>query len=291
MRDYQSQSLDGMPMKKIDSGPFNELVGKDIFELIIDLAPTKVRTRVAKSLEHYTKAARLVGVDDEMGVIRLIAAEEELVVAIFEWLKLNAVHMPHHKDFIGMYKNHVVKLAFYPVLSQLGWVLAEFLEHGITLNGLEDVLHWSVSVVRHEERVVMRILDKTGKHLLDANPLNVAITLEDENEAVVVDSLYEQFSGEIARQTRLSVRQFVMTRADFRNKILYAEDGGTASMAEPLQELIDKVFSRTVRDLLWVLALLLTNKPTAKSWGLISQFVGLYRKVLTESKVLKDSVT
>jgi len=226
-----------------------------------------------------------------MGVIRLIAAEEELVVAIFEWLKLNAVHMPHHKDFIGMYKNHVVKLAFYPVLSQLGWVLAEFLEHGITLNGLEDVLHWSVSVVRHEERVVMRILDKTGKHLLDANPLNVAITLEDENEAVVVDSLYEQFSGEIARQTRLSVRQFVMTRADFRNKILYAEDGGTASMAEPLQELIDKVFSRTVRDLLWVLALLLTNKPTAKSWGLISQFVGLYRKVLTESKVLKDSVT
>jgi len=278
-------------MKKIDSGPFNELVGKDIFELIIDLAPTKVRTRVAKSLEHYTKAARLVGVDDEMGVIRLIAAEEELVVAIFEWLKLNAVHMPHHKDFIGMYKNHVVKLAFYPVLSQLGWVLAEFLEHGITLNGLEDVLHWSVSVVRHEERVVMRILDKTGKHLLDANPLNVAITLEDENEAVVVDSLYEQFSGEIARQTRLSVRQFVMTRADFRNKILYAEDGGTASMAEPLQELIDKVFSRTVRDLLWVLALLLTNKPTAKSWGLISQFVGLYRKVLTESKVLKDSVT
>ena len=278
-------------MKKIDSGPFNELVGKDIFELIIDLAPTKVRTRVAKSLEHYTKAARLVGVDEEMGVIRLIAAEEELVVAIFEWLKLNAVHMPHHKDFIGMYKNHVVKLAFYPVLSQLGWVLAEFLEHGITLNGLEDVLHWSVSVVRHEERVVMRILDKTGKHLLDANPLNVAITLEDENEAVVVDSLYEQFSGEIARQTRLSVRQFVMTRADFRNKILYAEDGGTASMAEPLQELIDKVFSRTVRDLLWVLALLLTNKPTAKSWGLISQFVGLYRKVLTESKVLKDSVT
>lgn len=278
-------------MKKIDPGPFNELVGKDIFELIIDLAPTKVRTRVAKSLEHYTKAARLVGVDDEMGVIRLIAAEEELVVAIFEWLKLNAVHMPHHKDFIGMYKNHVVKLAFYPVPSQLGWVLAEFLEHGITLNGLEDVLHWSVSVVRHEERVVMRILDKTGKHLLDANPLNVAITLEDENEAVVVDSLYEQFSGEIARQTRLSVRQFVMTRADFRNKILYADDGGTASMAEPLQELIDKVFSRTVRDLLWVLALLLTNKPTAKSWGLISQFVGLYRKVLTESKVLKDSVT
>jgi hypothetical protein len=285
------ESLVGTSMKKIDPEPFNALVGKDIFELIIDRAPTKVRTRVAKSLEHYTKAARLVGVDDEMGAIRLIAAEEELVVAIFEWLKLNAEHMPQHKDFIGMYKNHVVKLAFHPVLTQLGWILAELLEHGITFKGLEDVLHWSVAVVRHEDRVVMRISDGEGKGLLDANPLDVAITLEGENEALVIESLYEQFSSEIAHQTRLSVRQFVTTRADFRNKLLYSEDGGSVSMAEPLQELIDKVFSRTARDLLWALALLLTNKPTAKSWGLISQFIGLYRKVLTEAKVLKESVT
>lgn len=277
-------------MNNIDPGPFDALVGKDIFELIRDRAPTKVRTRVTKSLDHYTKAACLVGVDDEMGAIRLIAAEEELVVAIFEWLKLNAVHMPQHKDFIGKYKNHIVKLAFYPVLSQLGWILVDFLEHGITFKGLEDVLHWSVAVVRHEDRIVMRISDG-GRCLLDANPFDAAITLEDENEAAVVESLYEQFSSEIARQTQLSVKHFVTARADFRNKLLYADDSGYASMAEPLQELIDNVFSKTVRDLLWVLALLLTNKPSTKSWGLISQFVGLYRTVLTEAKVLKVSVT
>ena len=70
--------------------PFAELVGRDVIELIFEVAPRKVRSRVEKALDHYTKALRLVGVDDEMGAIRLIAAEEELVVANFEWLKLRA---------------------------------------------------------------------------------------------------------------------------------------------------------------------------------------------------------
>lgn len=98
--------------------PFAELVGRDVIELILEAAPRKVATRVGKALDHYTKALRLPGVDDEMGAIRLIAAEEELVVGIFEWLKLNAAAMPEHGDFIGRSKNHRVKLAFYPVLSQ-----------------------------------------------------------------------------------------------------------------------------------------------------------------------------
>ncbi|MBK8211422.1 MAG: hypothetical protein IPK78_17205 [Rhodospirillales bacterium] len=51
------------------------------------MAPRKIASRVGKALDHYTKAHRLVGVDEEMGAIRCIAAEEELVVAIFEWLK------------------------------------------------------------------------------------------------------------------------------------------------------------------------------------------------------------
>lgn len=58
-----------------------------------------------------------------MGALRLIAAEEELVVAIFEWLKLNASKMPEHDDFIKKYKNHRTKLSFHPVLSQFRNVL------------------------------------------------------------------------------------------------------------------------------------------------------------------------
>jgi len=42
-----------------------------------------------------------------MGAIRLNAAEEELVVAIFEWLKLKEEQFPENKDFVRKFKNHV----------------------------------------------------------------------------------------------------------------------------------------------------------------------------------------
>jgi hypothetical protein len=105
---------------ELDPAPFEALVGKDVFRLTQHLAPTKILSRIHKALDHYTKAQRLAGVDDEMGAIRCIAAEEELVVAIFEWLKLNTDKVPEHRDFIGRSKNHRVKLAFLPVISNCG---------------------------------------------------------------------------------------------------------------------------------------------------------------------------
>jgi hypothetical protein len=270
---------------KIDLEPFGALVGEDIAELIFRKAPTKVANRIGKALNHFAKAAKLQGIDDEMGVIRLIAAEEELVVAIFEWLKLNAKSLPEHGDFIGKYKNHRVKLAFYPVLSQLRFVLDDMLQHGITVEGLEDVLHWHVKAVRHEDRVVLRVTQSDGEKLIDLNPLDVAITRSDRSEREVLEELFADFEQTVFDQHDLTVRHFVTVRADFRNKLLYAEDGATFSLAETLQQLTETVFARSLRELLWCLAALLTNKPTARTWGVVSQFIGLYRRVLSKSKI------
>jgi hypothetical protein len=55
-------------------------------------------------------------------------------------LKLNATNMLRHEDFIKRYKNHYVKLAFYPVLSQFRWVLGDMIESGITFPGFENIL-------------------------------------------------------------------------------------------------------------------------------------------------------
>jgi len=100
-----------------------------------------------------------VGVDDEMGAIRCIAAEEELVVALFEWLKLNTAKVPNHEDFIRKFKNHYVKLAFYPVLSQFRFVLGDMLEQGITIDGLEDVLHLNVRAECRDDKIQLIITD------------------------------------------------------------------------------------------------------------------------------------
>lgn len=268
----------------LDTAPFDLLVGEDIVQLIFQSAPTKVANRIGKALDHYTKAARLQGVDDEMGFIRLIAAEEELVVALFEWLKLNAKFLPDHSDFIRRYKDHRVKLAFYPVLSQLQFVLSDMLRHGITFEGLEDVLHWHTTVVRDEDKVVLRIADSSGKFLTNFSPLDIAITQGERAPHEVLDELFADFKKMVTDQHRMTVRQFVTNRADFRNKLLYADDSGIFSMEGTLKELTENVFSKSLRDLLWCIAILLTNKPTSRSWGVVSQFVDLYRKILSEIK-------
>lgn len=271
----------------LDTESFDRLVGADIVQLIFEEAPTKVKTRVGKSLDHYIKAMRLTGIDEEMGAIRLIAAEEELVVAIFELLKINSAHLPEHEDFVKKFRDHQVKLFFYPVLSQLRYVLEDLHGGGIALPGLGEHLQWGVKAAYVDGRVVFQIMDANGKALMNVNPLDIAITLEDDMGEKVLLELIADLRRRVSEQYNLSLRDFIRERADYRNKLLYASDGGSMSMGETLEELLEKVFRHALRDLLWCLAVLLTNKPTASSWGLVSQFISLYRMVLQDARLLK----
>ncbi len=270
----------------VHTDAFDDLVGSEVIELIISRGPTKVLTRFGKSIDHFTKAAQLEEIDEEMGIIRLIAAEEELVVAIFEWLKLNSQHLPDHSDFIGKQKNHLVKLSFVPVLQQLSYVLSPMLHHGLTVEGLEDVLHWNAQPILRGGRVVVEIRNNDGAHILDVNPLDVAVSLKDESSELVTQQLFHDFCNHVKTATGNTVKQFIAVRADYRNKILYASDGGTFSMGDKQSDLVRDVFSPSLRLLIWVLATLLTNRPSTKQWGVVNQFISLYRLVLTEAKLI-----
>lgn len=268
-----------------DPSPFSKLVGEEIAALIFELAPRKVQSRIGKALDHYTKAGKLLGGDEEMGVIRCIAAEEELVVAIFEWLKLNSDKMPEHGDFVGRYKNHRIKLAFSPVLAQMRFILEPILQSGLAPDGFEGRLDMQVRAVRVGQQVKLRLTSKDGKELLLANPLDVALTLDDKTDAEVVESIYEQLRHNIEHQQGMTVREYVTARAEFRNMLLYSEDAGFVVMGERLQSLLDDVFGPSLRDLLWCLAILMSDAPITKDFGLVSQFISVYRRVLTEAKL------
>lgn len=56
-------------------------------------------------------------------------------------------------------------------------------------------------------------------------------------------------------------------------------------MGDDLKDMIED-FKITYRDLLWTLAALLGNTPPDKKWGLVGQFIALYRRVLTESRLI-----
>jgi hypothetical protein len=272
-------------MDALDATPFSELVGADVIALI-STAPAKVRWRVLKALDHYTRAMRLEGVDEEMAAIRLIAAEEELVVAIFEWLKLNERWFPDHRDFVRRFKNHQVKLAFYPVLSQFRFVLADLLTEGFSISGLEGLIDWRMRAVVQDREVKLVIEDKEGKEILRHDPLSMAISRGDDPGEVVGKALYDDFAELVSDQLQMSVKEFITKRADYRNGILYANDAGYLRMRETLADLLI-IFRQTYHDLLWVLATLVSGHPPSKEWGLVSQFMGLYRRTLEDAGVLK----
>ena len=276
--------------EEVDLEPFAALVGEDIVGFIFENAPRKVLTRVARALEHYLRAGKLEGIDEEMGAIRLIAAEEELVVAIFEWLKLNSDSFPEHRDFVGKFKNHVVKLAFYPALLQFRFILGGMLEHGVTMDGLEDVLNHKARPVVEGKRIRLALYDENGKELLRANPFAINISREDIADKDMPQALLGELARTVKAQQKATLREFLISRADFRNQLLYASDAGSLELGEPLADL-RKTFEQTFHDLLWVLAMLVGGDPPRKNWGLVYQFISVYRLALIEAKILKRDNT
>jgi hypothetical protein len=269
----------------IDVSPFADLVGQETIELIFKAAPKKVSTRIAKALYHYSKAPTLAGIDEEMAAIRLIAAEEELVVAIFEVLKLRDEHFPEHRDFVRKYKNHIVKQSFYPVLFQFRLILGEMMR-GFGLVGLPVNLNWTAKPIVEGETVKLLISDADGKELIRHNPLAVGISRDDLEDDEIVNSLKEEMAKLTKDQHDCTIKDFLFIRADFRNKLLYATDAGSVVMGDTLDDLL-KQFRQVYHDLIWVMAILLTCNPPVRHWGLVSQFISLYRGVLIDAGILR----
>lgn len=97
--------------------------------------------------------------------------------------------------------------------------------------------------------------------------------------------MYRDLKKEVREHNDMTAPEFVTARAEFRNLLLYAGDGGHHAIEETLSELIP-MFSRAYRDLLWTLCVLVGNAPWSKEWGLVSQFIDLYRQVLVEAKLV-----
>ena len=262
---------------------FNSLVGENLVDMILTKAPTKVKWRVIKAADHVRKAHRIKDIDMEMFSIRLIAAEEELVVAVFEWLKLNTDKMPEHKDLVGKFKNHQVKLMFTPVLMLMKSVLIESLGPNLNIHGVRVELK-----PRFEnEKVDLCFSIPSSGFMMPLNPLSIFINLEEqEQEQDIIESLYEQLQNEVRNEFGIPLKEFVMKRADFRNLLLYANDGGFVNYVIDYDELMDG-FNQTFEALLWSLAALLTNDPLSPNLGLVTQFIDVYRLVLIKTKVLK----
>lgn len=145
---------------------------------------------------------------------------------------------------------------------------------------------WSVKPVVEGKEVKLAIYDNKGKELIRNNPFMLTISRGDKHGEDVVPLLLTDLEGTIKDYNGMTLKEFINMRVDYRNKLLYASDAGCVEMGETLEELIE-IFKQTYHDLLWVIALMLGSQPPSKQWGIVSQFIGLYRSVLIEVGEIK----
>ncbi|MGM0912737.1 MAG: hypothetical protein ACQEWZ_00090 [Pseudomonadota bacterium] len=264
---------------------FSDIAGEDVVDVVFSKAPTKVLTRVCKAIHHFEKAKALSGVDEEMAAIRLIAVEEELVVAVFELIKYQRPGGGEYRTFVKKFNNHRVKLAFYPVMSQLKFIIQRIFSGGFSLEGMEGLLDLHAELVVENGKAFARLYFGDEGKYINHNPMSLVISLEDKSYDEVLQNIYQEFKQLVRSQTGFGVKEFVTQRADFRNKILYASDSGVASMGEDLEFLINDVFTPAVHDLLWVICILVSHPIDKSTSLLLRQFFDLYGMILKDAGI------
>ncbi|WP_347332016.1 hypothetical protein [Marinimicrobium locisalis] len=264
---------------------WDKSINQDVWEFVKSNATTSVMSRIESCYRHFTKALVIKDIDPEMSAIRLIAAEEELTVAVFDIIKRNEDSFVECKHITKKFRNHYVKQLFSPTVNNIALIIYSFLKNGMRIDASEDAPSVDVSFepIIAEDKVLLRL--HIGDSHIDNSPFNIFLSKGDEVENVV-EFLYEDFKELIRSHGYSSVKEFATHRVDFRNKILYAEDAMIFNVGEQVENVLSSV-THTLNQVLWVIALLLSNDDSpAKKWGISGQFLRLYEHVLKEAKVI-----
>jgi hypothetical protein len=115
------------------------------------------------------------------------------------------------------------------VLSQFKNALSYVFSEGMTMEGLEEHAHWTLKPVLSEKKVLVQLIDREGEDFIKQNPLAIKVGRDDLSDEEVIEELFTDFEKVIQDQQNMTVREFISVRADYRNKLLYADDAGLAT--------------------------------------------------------------
>lgn len=268
----------------VDTTHFDTLVGEQFVVHVLEHADERVRFRLTRAADHYNKALKLFGVDNEMAVIRLIAAEEELVVAIIRHVTLKADVFPDTGPILRRFDDHRVKQAFAPTLGRFWSAMQHQFSQGINVEGLD--VHWTYKPILDDGKFKMGIYE--GDDLkLSIDPLSMMLNREDLNGKGIAEELFADFEEWTQGEYGMSVADHIKRRLDFRNQLLYAYDDHPITLLGDPIEAIHEIYQKVFTGLLFVLSAIVNNDPPNRDWGAACQFFVLYRHVLATMGVGK----
>lgn len=266
------------PGYNFDTTLFDKLVGEEFVVHVLDHADERVKYRLLRAADHYNKAIKLFGLDDEMAMIRLIAAEEELVVAIIRHVTLKADVFPDTGKIFNRFDDHRVKQAFIPTLSRFWTALEGQFRRGISFDGLEHI-KWTYKPFLDEGKFKLGIFDSDERKFA-IDPLSATINRDDLAATAVVEEMLAEMEGWAKETQGQSVADYIKARANYRNQLLYAYDDYPIAVMGDSIEALHKSYEKSFRGLLYVLTAIVNNDPPSREWGVACQFFALYRHVL-----------
>lgn len=240
--------------------------------------PRKVWSRVHSSMLHYHKAKLLCGVDNEMGFIRLVAAEEEMTVAVFELLKNDRNHIQYAERFTRRFKNHAVKSVL-PII--LEFVSRNTLRKvGPALLAAGVISEDKPGITFEDGKLHLSYPSYNGRQL--SVELNGAKVIIGEDKDISVDSYHRELADEIFAHHRKSLKRFFQDRAARRDNLLYARDGGIELASYSVSEWLQIEYEATIRTLIYTLSILTVNDISSKDGTFLRRFAELYDRILDQ---------
>lgn len=257
-----------------------EEVNQEFLKFIYAKKITKIQSRLDSAQRHFQKADVIKSIDPEMAAIRLVAAEEELVVAVFEIIKLTPELAGSWEKITKKFKNHFVKLLFWPAAEHIKSIIENFLGSELYIEGIEKLKFTSHLTLR-DNKIILQLL-LPDKEPIETSPYLVFITTKNEDQ---IDVLFADFERKILDGGYSSIKDFVNNRVDFRNKIFYAQDGMIFNVGEDIHGMFPTIVE-AINDLLAIACLLLSDDDHKENkFGIANQLLDLYRSVLEKVKI------
>lgn len=253
----------------------------DLYTRVKAIAPTKVRARVSNAMIHYDMARKLDGIDDAMGLIRVIAAEEELVVAIFELIKLNPKLIDGARRITNKHKNHVVKSILPVVLEHMATEFLPMIFEGLKENfGVTE----NTPKLGSSEGKFYLVFPSVPGYCASVtfDQIKISVLNDDDQEEDAHPSLLDGLKKGIMDKHGTDLKAYFLARSGFRNTLLYAHDGGFFVPARSIQDYIDDEYGRTILILMRAIAILATGQATEADRGMVRTGISLYEAVLDE---------
>ncbi len=283
-----------MPLRTAQDKPIEiefqvDGVPNEVFRVMHPAASKKghVYNRLANSVRHYNLAKKLDGVDDEMGFMRLVAAEEEATVAIFEFLKRETGLKEFCASFAKKNKNHHFKAVMPIVLAQAARGILNPIQDHYRSQGL--ITQADPKLFTMDEGGIGLAFESViaGKSLaVDLSQLSLKSLDDAGNELPAHEGWMEEARERIHRCTGQTIKELVDSRVERRNDILYADDRSIRGVSGAVFDHIEQEFGSTLRTLYYALAIVLTTKLSRSDHSIIRNVFRLYEYFMREAGYL-----